>query len=316
MNVTRASIGRALVPSRLGPLLLGLSLAACATSARSNPDPGEEGGTGGEEPGGTGGAAGQGGAGVGGRGGAVAPGGSGGVSARDAATSSGGASGEDASAGESIDVGGSVALDAAGKEAAGAPPDAGTGPSSPLTAGFRQTPFTFSIHKPYDLPESARHSFDPATNTHTFWILKGDKPHDPPPNTTAPRTELRMQNNYTSGVHQFEADFYVVAGTDGPCIMQVFGGSAHATAFMLKAYGGNLKHYDRETVKTDAYEKWMHLNVIHTVATGEVKAYIDNQLVGTFKDNGPAEHYFKCGVYGSTSARSETRFRNIKYWVK
>jgi hypothetical protein len=192
----------------------------------------------------------------------------------------------------------------------------GAGGSSPLTAGWREAPFEFSIHKPYDLPESARHSYDAATNTHTFWVLKTDKPHDPPPNTTAPRTELRMKNDYTSGLHQFEADMYVVAGTDGPSIMQVFGGSAHATAFMLKAYGGSLKHYDRETVLTDAYEKWLHLNVIHNADTGEVKAYIDNRLVGTFKDNGPATHYFKCGVYGPNSPRVETRFRNIKNWVK
>jgi hypothetical protein len=133
---------------------------------------------------------------------------------------------------------------------------------------------------------------------------------------TAPRSELRMKNDYTTGLHQFEADFYVVAGTDGPCVMQVFGGSAHATAFMLKAYGGSLKHYDREVVLTDAYEKWLHLNVIHNADTGEVKAYIDNKLVGTFKDNGPATHYFKCGVYGPSSDRAESRFRNIKQWVK
>jgi hypothetical protein len=29
-----------------------------------------------------------------------------------------------------------------------------------------------------------------------------------------------------------------------------------------------------------------------------------------------ATHYFKAGVYGPASARAETRFRNIKYWVK
>ena len=78
---------------------------------------------------------------------------------------------------------------------------------------------------------------------------------------------------------------------------------------MLKAYGGDLKHYDREVVLKNAYEKWMRLNVIHNADTGEVKEYIDNQLVGTFKDNGPATHYFKCGVYGPTSARRSTKVR-------
>ena len=44
--------------------------------------------------------------------------------------------------------------------------------------------------------------------------------------------------------------------------------------------------------------------------------YIDGAHVGTFDDRNTATHYFKCGVYGPASARAETRFRNIRYWVK
>ena len=84
--------------------------------------------------------------------------------------------------------------------------------------------------------ESDRHTFDPATDTHTFWTLRGDKPHQPPPNTTGARSELRMRNDYTSGNHQFEADVYVVSGTTGACVMQVFGGVTNATSLMLVAY--------------------------------------------------------------------------------
>jgi hypothetical protein len=195
------------------------------------------------------------------------------------------------------------------------------GPGS-LTAGWTQKKYSYAIHKPFDLDVSKRYKFDAATNTHTFWILRGDRPHEPPPNTTSPRTELRMKNDYTSGNHQFEADFYVIAGTDGPCVMQVFGGQSHATSFMLKASndnGGTLRRYDNEVLKTNAYDKWFHLNVVHTAkanGVGQVKVYIDNQHVGTFEDRGPATHYFKAGVYGTSSQRSETRFRNIKYWTK
>ena len=301
-------------------LTLSLALAGC-TSAATNHRTGA--GTGGDtgEPVETGGSpgnptGGKGGSGTGGAGGST--GGAGGET-----TPTGGKGEETGGAGGSMgpadagrDSGPDASTPAPDAGMGGATGTGGSGGGSPLTAGWREMPFTFAIHTPYDLPESARHSFDAATNTHTFWVLKTDKPHDPPPNMTAPRSELRMKNDYTTGMRQFEADFYVVAGTDGPCVMQVFGGSAHATAFMLKAYGGSLKHYDREIVLTDAYEKWLHLNVIHNADTGEVKAYIDNKLVGTFKDNGPATHYFKCGVYGPTSARVESRFRNIKQWVK
>jgi hypothetical protein len=302
-------------------LIIAVALAGCTgattgqrAGAGTGGDPGEPEETGGTTGHPTGGApARDAGAGTGGAGGEATPTGgkggegTGGAPARDAGRDSASDTGPtDPGTGGTTGTGGATGTGGSG----------GGGGSSPLTAGWREMPFEFAIHTPYDLPESARHSFDAATNTHTFWVLKTDKPHDPPPNMTAPRSELRMKNDYTTGLHQFEADFYVVAGTDGPCVMQVFGGSAHATAFMLKAYGGSLKHYDREVVLTDAYEKWLHLNVIHNADTGEVKAYIDNKLVGTFKDNGPAAHYFKCGVYGPNSARVESRFRNIKQWVK
>jgi hypothetical protein len=301
-------------------ILLAVSLAlACTgttnhrTGAGTGGDPGEPEETGGKSGTPTGGKAGPdtgggGGGGTGGAGGEPAPtGGKGGAI---------GTGGSTAPADAGPDNGPDASVLAPDAGTGGVAGTGGSGGGSPLTAGWREVPYEFALHTPYDLPESARHSFDAATNTHTFWVLKTDKPHDPPPNMTAPRSELRMKNDYTTGLHQFEADFYVVAGTDGPCVMQVFGGSAHATAFMLKAYGGSLKHYDREVVLTDAYEKWLHLNVIHNADTGEVKAYIDNKLVGTFKDNGPATHYFKCGVYGPNSARVESRFRNIKQWVK
>jgi hypothetical protein len=200
-------------------------------------------------------------------------------------------------------------------------PDAAPATPGPLTMGWTEKPFTFAIHKPYDLDVADRYRFDPATGVHTLFVLKSDKAHQPG-NTTAPRTEIRLRNDYLSGNHQFEADVMVVAGTDGPSVMQVFGGQIHATAFMLKATsasGGTVRRYDNEVLKTNVYDKWFRLNVIHEAlpaGIGKVKVYIDNQHVGTFDDRDTATHYFKCGVYGPASERAETRFRNIRYWVK
>jgi hypothetical protein len=201
--------------------------------------------------------------------------------------------------------------------------DTGVTGSSPLTAGWTQTPFTFALHTPYDLDPSERHSYDPATDTHSFWILRGDSPHNPPPNTTAPRSELRMRNDYRSGNHQFEADVFVVSGTRRACVMQVFGGVTNATSIMLFAdpqNGGTIVRYDGpQVIKSMVYDRWWHLNVIHEASAsgiGKIKVYADGQLVGTFDDRGNATHYFKCGVYGNAGDRAEARFRNIRYWVK
>ena len=265
---------------------------------------------------GAGGAGGAGGA-AGAGGGAGGEAGGAGAGGPDGPSGAGGAVGEppDAAADASP-----PASDARGPDAAA---DASMAPWSALTAGWTLRPFTFALHKPYDLAESDRHSFNPATDTHTFWTLRGDKSHQPPPNSTGARSELRMRNDYTSGNHQFEADVYVVSGTTGACVMQVFGGVTNATSLMLVASGANggtVTRYDGPAViKAMAYDRWWHLNVIHEAngsGIGKIKVYADGQPAGTFDDRGNANHYFKCGVYNNGGDRAESRFRNIKYWVK
>jgi hypothetical protein len=269
-------------------------------------------------------------AGTSGTSGSSGTGAAGGATTGGAGGSAGGVGGAlgDAASRSDTDTDVPVTADANSADAADAPtgppaPDAGSAPWTALTAGWTEKMFTFAIHKPFDLPESARHTFDAATNTHTFWTLRGDKPHQPPPNSTGARSELRMNNDYTSGNHQFEADVYVVSGTQGACVMQVFGGITNATSLMLVAHpdnGGSVKRYDGPAViKSMAYDKWWHLNVIHEAngsGIGKVRVYADGVLAGTFDDRGNATHYFKCGVYNNSGARAESRFRNIKYWVK
>jgi hypothetical protein len=189
------------------------------------------------------------------------------------------------------------------------------------TTGWTQKSYTYSIHKPWNLSLSQRYRYDSATGTHYLWVYNTDEPHYQG-SPTEPRCELRIQNDYKSGNHQFEADVYVVGGTHGTSIMQVFGGSTHATSIMLAAYnenGGTLKRYNNTVLKTGIYDKWFHLNVVHNAlssGTGTIKVYIDYVLVGTFPDDGTATHYFKAGVYHPQSSRAESRFKNIKYWVK
>src|SRR5579859_3950449 len=82
---------------------------------------------------------------------------------------------------------------------------------------------TFIVQHPYNLPESARFSVDPGP-VYNAWVLKGDKPLRPGSNT-GPRTEMRWGLNWTSGLHVWEADVLVDAGTTKTAIMQVKGGA-------------------------------------------------------------------------------------------
>jgi hypothetical protein len=190
------------------------------------------------------------------------------------------------------------------------------------TGGWKRQTFQFKVHHPFDLPESARHTFDEATNTHTMTILKTDSPLKKG-SPTSPRTEMRWNNDYTSGEHMFDADVNITPGTDGSSIMQIFRGvrpnGGPATAIMLVAHkDGTVRRYfgaNNSIIKSNATDNWWNLKVAHNPATGEIKIYADNKLVLTSEDRGKATHYFKNGVYGVTS-RSQVRFRNIKYWVR
>jgi len=194
------------------------------------------------------------------------------------------------------------------------PPSTNVHTEATPTAGWTQSSYTYSIQTPWDLSQSARYSY--SGGEHRFWIYPDDECQYEGC-TTGPRSELRMNNNYTSGRHQFEGDVYIVSGSAGTDIMQVFGGSTNATAIMLKihsASGGTIKRYDNETLLTSAYNKWIHVNVQHDADNGRIYVYINNTLKGNYADRGDATHYFKCGVYNITGSRSETRWKNVKYW--
>lgn len=63
--------------------------------------------------------------------------------------------------------------------------------------------FSYSIQKPYDKNLSERYSL--SSGVHHFWVYDDDKPHSTTSNTE-PRTEMRINNDYRSGIHTFDGD--------------------------------------------------------------------------------------------------------------
>jgi hypothetical protein len=184
-----------------------------------------------------------------------------------------------------------------------------------LTHGRKQMTFKYEVQHPYDLDLKERYKFDPTNNLHDFWVFFTDKPHDPPPNRTTARTEMRLES-FTNHEHMFDADVNVQPGTFA-CIAQVFD-EAHGPVTMLIAHPDGTVMIGRTTVKTNAIGKWWNLKMTNDPGQGgKIRIYADNILVGTFPSRGPRAYYFKCGVYSrKNSARSEVWYRNIKMWVK
>jgi hypothetical protein len=282
---------------------------------------------GGPATGGTGGGAG---GATGGSGGAT--GGSGGATGGSGGRDGGGAAGA-GGAGGAADAGG-PASDAMGGPPPMQPPGGPT-PSpppgnpavdncmsppltkSPLTEGFRQIPCTFTVQSPHTVPQSARYTYDRATNTHTCWVNSNDSSFQPG-NGTDPRCELRHREEYRTGQHMLEAEVWIEPRTHRTCIMQSFSTSP-PTSFMLTAWNDQtLRYYfgtgNGPVIMTNAFGKWFNLKVLHNTASGKVTVYIDDKESMSFDDRGSSWHW-KNGVYGSRT-RSETRWRNLRHWVK
>jgi predicted nucleic acid-binding Zn ribbon protein len=183
------------------------------------------------------------------------------------------------------------------------------------TSGWTQSSWTYSVHKPWDLAVSDRFSY--SNGLWRMWVYASDQPHEQN-NTTAPRTEMRWNNNYTSGNHMFDGDVYIPSPTSGVCFQQVFGGSSSATSSMTLIRGGTVTHYNSEVIRTNGWDNWWNLKVSHDADNNVIRIYDNNTLKFTGPDHGDSTHYFKNGVYSNTSpsSRMESQWKNLKYWKR
>ena len=195
------------------------------------------------------------------------------------------------------------------------------------TAGFTQVSWTPDIQSPYNLPHTARYTNVGGTGgLWHLWVFNTDQPFSQG-NTTKPRTELRFNPDYTSGSHQFEADYLVPTGTNSVAIFQIHTGDAESdqygsTTFMTFVEGNELCDYSGTTIANNILNNWFHLNVIHNLNNHTIQCYFNNKLSWTQKDNGANDFYFKCGVYmqedgrGTGSHEMQDYIKNITLWQK
>jgi hypothetical protein len=188
------------------------------------------------------------------------------------------------------------------------------------TDGWTQRTFTHTMQKPWNLSLSQRYRNE--SGTHTMWVYDTDEPHTQS-SATDPRTEMRWQQEYTSGQHMWDGDSYVPTGTDGATVMQILRvkhpSGTPATDFMVNVVnqnGGTLRHYNGTVLRTGIYNTWFNLKVAHNANTGRIQVYFNDQLITTVDDRGPATRHFKNGVYHHGPGRAESRFRNLHYWTR
>ncbi|MFS8102344.1 hypothetical protein LFM09_34985 [Lentzea alba] len=193
--------------------------------------------------------------------------------------------------------------------------------AQPPSAQWVSTPYSYTVQKPHNLAVSARYKFE--GGVHTMWVYDYDQPHTPG-SPTDPRTELRFNQEYTSGSRAWQGEIFIPSGVSGPTVVQILRenrpAGTRATDIMLNVAninGGTLRKDSNQVIATGIYNKWFTIRIEHTAVAngrGTTRTYYNGSLKLTHADEGPANRYFKNGVYHHGSGRAEARFRNITYW--
>jgi hypothetical protein len=173
---------------------------------------------------------------------------------------------------------------------------------------------TFKVQHPYDLQESDRFSFE--NGVYTTWVLKTDKPFEMG-SSTAPRTEMRWSQNWTTGERMWDADVMIESPSSQACIMQVKGNAPEGgEAMYLQENGGALRNSVQRPFSMNTYDRWMNIKTAYNTATRVGRIWVNNCLVYTTTYNGTASWYFKNGTYGCDVDMCKSHFKNIRFWMR
>jgi hypothetical protein len=179
-----------------------------------------------------------------------------------------------------------------------------------LGSGWISTSFTKKIHLDDDAglqtfnwtasksvctPACAVYSYDAATDTETFRLLDG----------RTNRSEIRLQNDYSSGIRQFEGYVTFYSPLNDESLFQIFGSTDGATLCMMRGYsasGGKIHVVGGiGDIQTNTYGIERRINVIHN-QDKYVQFYVDGVLRGEFNEHELVDNYWKYGDYGTVAS--------------
>lgn len=185
------------------------------------------------------------------------------------------------------------------------------------TAGYTEYKDTFKVEHPYDLPTSARFSID--AGIYNFWVMQGDKRHNPNSTARNPRTEARWSQNFRTGTRMWSADIYWDKSVaNGTVVMQVHTTTTGIGPVYMVANGNGVSPLDASKVPGGLYNRWINLKVSINAQTTGSQYWVNNCLVTTRGSGtrGDGNNYFKVGVYHCDSGTCRAKVKNIHLYQK
>ena len=138
-------------------------------------------------------------------------------------------------------------------------------------------------------------------------------------NTDAGRVEIRVNNDYTSGTHQFEGylTFYQPSGAvstyDHTTCSQDFGAATHA-AWKLEVDTSGTLSGEGVNILSGVFGQTHRVNIIHDMNTLRIYVFIDGSKMYDQPDQGGTSHYTKYGMYQGGAVVRDI-WNNPKYFT-
>ena len=140
----------------------------------------------------------------------------------------------------------------------------------------------------------ADYSYDSVTDTETFRLF----------DNRTNRSEIRLQNEYSTGSRQFEGYVTFSEPLNDESLMQIFGSTSGATQLMIRGFnanGGELRVSTSKVLASMVHGVEHRVNVIHLQEDvgNRILIYINGVLRHDVVDNEPITNYHKYGCYGT-----------------
>ena len=169
--------------------------------------------------------------------------------------------------------------------------------------------FNWTASKSVCTPVCADYDYNSGTNTETFRIL----------DNRSNRSEIRLQNEYSTGSRQFEGYVTIFAPLDDESLMQIFGSTSGATQMMIRGYaanGGSMTGAG-QTLITGCYGQEVRVNVIHLQEDvgNKIMIFINGVKKAEIADNEAVTNYHKYGNYGTMRTdEAVVKWRNARFF--
>jgi len=138
----------------------------------------------------------------------------------------------------------------------------------------------------------------------------------------ASRCEIKINNNYSSGSHQFQGEVKVTGTprSSGNSIQQILEsttGLGDASQVRWYSSSGGTFKVNGVTMATGVYNVYQRINCIHYRSTGKIELWHNGSKKETHNDFGSGTYYFKYGIYiAGSSGKPQAQWRSIRCWKK